>query len=101
MGSTTFYRWRDGDWTKDPRPTQVDAFCAALDIPITAAYRALGWGTDGKPPAPETAFDPELRAVQRRLMDPNVSDEQKRTIRQMLRLIVGQDTGTGRKAAGD
>lgn len=101
VGSTTFYRWRDGEWTKDPRPTQVDAFCEGLDIPTTAAYRALGWGSDGKPSAePDAVFDPELRAVQRILMNPGVSDQRKQTIREMLRMIIGQ--GGGReKAAGE
>ncbi|MEU7677906.1 helix-turn-helix transcriptional regulator [Micromonospora taraxaci] len=101
VGSTTFYRWRDGDWTKDPRPTQVDAFCDGLDIPAKAAYRALGWGADGKPAGePDAVFDPELRAIQRKLMDPNVSPTAKESIRNMLRLIIGSN-GNGRKAAGE
>jgi hypothetical protein len=100
VGSTTFYRWRDGDWSKDPRPSQVDAFCEGLDIPTKAAYRALGWGADGKPSAEGAeSFDPELRAIQRKLMDPGVSDATKESIRNMLRLIIGSN-GTGRKAAG-
>lgn len=102
VGSTTFYRWRDGDWTADPRPSQVDAFCDGLDIPTTAAYRALGWGADGKPAGePEAVLDPELRAIQRRLMDPNVSDATKESIRNMLRLIIGANGNGGRRAAGD
>ncbi|WP_197087740.1 site-specific integrase [Micromonospora sp. HK10] len=44
VGSTTLYRWRDGDWTADPRPSQVDAFCAGLDIPTAAAYRGARLG---------------------------------------------------------
>jgi len=101
VGSTTFYRWRDGDWSKDPRPSQVDAFCEGLDIPTKAAYRALGWGADGKPSTqPAETFDPELRAIQRKLMDPNVSDTAKESIRNMLRLIIGSN-GSSRKAAGE
>lgn len=100
VGSTTFYRWRDGDWSKDPRPSQVDAFCEGLDIPTRAAYRALGWGTDGKPSAsPDAVFDPELRAIQRKLMDPNISESTKENIRGMLRLIIGSN-GDGRRAVG-
>lgn len=101
VGSTTFYRWRDGDWTADPRPTQVDDFCTGLDIPTKAAYRALGWGTEGKPSAEAIdTFEPELRAIQRQLMNPAVSPSRKESIRNMLRLIVGQGDGDGRKAAG-
>ncbi|MCX5119250.1 XRE family transcriptional regulator [Micromonospora sp. NBC_00362] len=101
VGSTTFYRWKDGDWTQDPRATKVDAFCEGLDIPTSAAYRALGWGTDGKPSAqPAETFDPELRAIQRKLMDPKVSDAAKESIRGMLRLIIGSN-GNGRKAVGE
>ncbi|MFE9955880.1 helix-turn-helix domain-containing protein [Micromonospora sp. NPDC005299] len=101
VGSTTFYRWRDGEWTADPRPSQVDGFCDGLDIPKRAAYRALGWGDDGKPATePEAVLDPELRAIQRRLMDPSVSDATKESIRNMLRLIIGNGSG-GRRAAGD
>ncbi|WP_346536995.1 XRE family transcriptional regulator [Micromonospora sp. DPT] len=98
VGSTTFYRWRDGDWTADPRASKVDAFCDGLDIPKSAAYRALGWGTDGKPGV-EPAFEPELRAIQRQLMDPNVSATRKESIRNMLRLITGGN-GDNRRAAG-
>lgn len=100
VGSTTFYRWRDGDWSKDPRPSQVDAFCEGLDIPTKAAYRALGWGSDGKPSAePDSAFEPELRAIQRKLMDPATSDSTRESIRNMLRLIIGSN-GNGRRASG-
>lgn len=101
VGSTTFYRWRDGDWTADPRPSQVDAFCDGLDIPSRAAYRALGWGTDGKPATtPDSAFEPELRAIQRELMDPNVPTRRKDDIRGALRLILGPRATGGRRAAG-
>ncbi|WFE45342.1 XRE family transcriptional regulator [Verrucosispora sp. WMMD1129] len=101
VGSTTFYRWRDGEWSKDPRPSQVDSFCEGLEIPSRAAYRALGWGVDGKPSTePDTAFEPELRAIQRELMNPGVPDSRKESIRNMLRLIIGQGGTNGRKAAG-
>lgn len=102
VGSSTFYRWRDGEWTADPRPTQVDAFCDGLDIPKRSAYVALGWGADGRPNTDASeSFDPELRAIQRQLMNPNVSATRKETIRNMLRLIIGQGDANGRKAAGE
>jgi len=47
-------------------------------------------------------FDPELRAIQRKLMDPNVSATAKESIRNMLRLIIGSNgNGNGRKAVGE
>lgn len=102
VGDTTFYRWRDGDWTKDPRPTQVDAFCEGLQIPKSAAYRALGWGMDGERPAePEPLIEPDLRRIQRRLLDPNTSVEEKAAIRSALRFIAGPNGGRrGKEAAG-
>lgn len=101
VGSSTFYRWRDGDWSKDPRTSQVIGFCTGLDIPQSAAFKALGWaGGDRQDTAPEPLVDPDLRLIQRRLVDPNVSDDQKSAIRSMLRLIAGQSSSRGRAVSG-
>lgn len=101
VSSTTFYRWRDGDWTRDPRPSQVKRFCDGLDIPYQAAFRTLGWsGDDRQDTAPEPLVEPDLRLIQRRLLDPGVPEEQKQAIRQMLRLIAGQPRQS-RRVAGD
>lgn len=86
--NTTMYRWRDGDWTKDPRPGQVRAFCAGLEIPWEPAFRVLGWTTDQEQVSePEPILPPEIREILRVLNDPNVSETEKAAIRQMLQLI--------------
>ena len=46
VGKSTFYRWRDGDWTKDPRGSEVRDFCVGLGIPLDTAFAALGWVED-------------------------------------------------------
>lgn len=99
IGSTTFYRWRDGDWARDPVAGKVDAFCAGLEIPTSAAYTALGWGNADNPnPQPEPLVEPDLRLIQRRLLDPNVSDEEKADIRSALKFLTRP--GRRREAAG-
>lgn len=88
VSKTTFYRWRDGDWTKDPRASQVKAFCEGLGVPVDAAYRLLGWSEMGAPAEQEALeLEPDMRIVARRLRDPNVSDAEKQEIRAMLRYL--------------
>lgn len=86
VGKSTIYRWRDGSWSVDPRITEVQGFCDGLGIPRSEAYAALGWSErlDAEPTEPEPALDPRLRAVARRLSDPNVSLLEKAIIQQML-----------------
>lgn len=86
LGRSTIYRWRRAE-VESPSRVQVQAFCAGLGIPVTTAAQILGW--DGQPPSPEPepSVDPDLRAVMRKLNDPNVSTEAKKTIRQMLRYL--------------
>jgi transcriptional regulator with XRE-family HTH domain len=88
VSSATFYRWRNGDWTKDPRASQVRQFCEGLGIPVDAAYRLLGWSADG-PPQPEEPIDlePDMKEVARRLRDPNVPESEKQEIRAMIRYL--------------
>jgi len=88
VSKTTFYRWRDGEWSKDPRPSQVRAFCDGLGVPYEIAYRMLGWADTG-PPAEEPLIDlePDLREVARRLRDPHVSEAEKQAIRIMIRYL--------------
>lgn len=88
VSKSTFYRWRDGDWSKDPRASQVRAFCAGLGIPYSAAYRLLGWADEG-PAQPEEPMplEPDMREVARMLRDPNVPEQQKLEIRAMIRYL--------------
>lgn len=83
IGTTTVYRWINGDWSRDPRPSEVRAFCEGLDVNLRAAYDALGWAYE-KRTTPEPDLDPDLKIVQRRLLDPTVSEEEKRIIRATL-----------------
>lgn len=99
VGKTTFYRWRDGEWTKDPRATQVRAFCDGLGVPYQQAYRLLGWSENGEPQAPEPLeLEPDMQEVARRLRDPNVSPAEKQEIRTMLRYLARRRGETGDEA---
>lgn len=84
ISTTTIYRWRNGEWTRDPRPSEVRAFCEGLDINLRSAYDALGWAYEKRAAAPEPDLDPDLKIVARRLADPGVSEEEKRIIRATL-----------------
>ena len=84
LGRSTMYRWRRAE-IANPQRTQVQQFCDGLGIPRTVASQILGW--DGAPPSPEPdpTTDPDLRAVARILVDPNVSAEEKTVIRATLK----------------
>lgn len=86
VGKSTIYRWRDGGWSIDPRITEVQGFCDGLGVPRSEAYAALGWSErlDAERAEPEPSLDPRLRAVARRLSDPNVSLLEKVAIQQLL-----------------
>ncbi|MET8039515.1 MULTISPECIES: helix-turn-helix transcriptional regulator [unclassified Micromonospora] len=83
IGRSTIYRWRRAE-IANPQRTQVQQFCDGLGIPRSVASQILGW--DGAPPSPtpDPSTDPDLRAVARILMDPNVSAEEKTVIRATL-----------------
>lgn len=86
IGSTTIYRWRDGDWQRSPFADQVAAFCNALDIPVTAAFSIL-WPGKGERPTDSVPLstDPDLELLARRLADPNVDEREKFLIREVIR----------------
>lgn len=94
VGNSTWYAWRDGLWSKDPRPTQVQAFFEGLGLPVDEAYQALGWSTpdkDRKGAAPVIS-DPDVQELfdlaNRKLNDPNVSALEKALIRRELRKTI-------------
>lgn len=100
VGKSTFYRWRDGEWTKDPRASQVRAFCDGIGVPYEQAFRLLGWSENGEPQAPEpAAMEPDMQEVARRLRDPNVPESEKQEIRTMLRYLARR-RGDGSQAVG-
>lgn len=90
VGRSTVFRWLAGDWHDYPELAKVRAFCAALDVPVAAAFRALGL-PDGAPAAGRGGDDgdaeADIRTIMGRLSDPTVPAEEKRTIRDMLRYL--------------
>lgn len=97
VSKTTFYRWRSGDWTREPAASEVRVFCEGLNIRYAAAAQILGW-SDEKPRATEPELlDPEVEAVLRRLRDPAVSSAEKELIRSTLRAL----GGASRRSGGD
>ncbi len=88
VSKSTFYRWRRGQWTEDPRPSEVKAFCAGLEVPVEAAWQVLRWGRavdEAVPPPAEPEIPAEFRALLRDLADPNVSEDRKAMIRAAIR----------------
>ncbi|WP_405103446.1 helix-turn-helix domain-containing protein [Micromonospora sp. NBC_01412] len=90
----TINRWVRGDWVSDPEAERVVAFCEGLGLNPTAAFAALGWDRTATPrPAPgPPPMDPDVEALLRRLIDPNVSDAEKFHIRETIRYLAYRPT---------
>nr|MDT0662486.1 helix-turn-helix transcriptional regulator [Micromonospora sp. DSM 115978] len=91
VGRSTVFRWLAGDWQDYPELAKVRGFCAALDVPVSAAFRALGL-PDGEASAPEPIgydgpVDADVRVILTRLADPAVPIEEKKLIRDLLRYL--------------
>jgi len=92
VGRSTVFRWLAGDWQDYPELAKVRGFCAALDVPVGAAFRALGL-PDGEPitlagrDRAEPPIDADLRMIMDRLADPGVPAEEKKLIRDLLRYL--------------
>ena len=84
--SATLYRWRDGDWTKDPRASLVKAFCDGLNLDLTEAHRALDWNDEPSADA-DLPLDPDLKILHRKLADPNTNAATIAYIRATLRYL--------------
>jgi transcriptional regulator with XRE-family HTH domain len=86
IGRSTLFRWLAGDNQHFPELASVHSFCAALDIPVSAAFNALGV----RQPATR-GEDDDVRAdidrILRRLSDPSVGEAEKVVIRDMLRYL--------------
>ncbi len=85
----TINRWLRGDWTTDPEPQRVVAFCEGLGISPTVAFGILGWdrSAPARPAPPPPPMDPDVEALLRRLVDPNVSEAEKFHIRETIRYL--------------
>jgi transcriptional regulator with XRE-family HTH domain len=90
VGRSTVFRWLAGEWQDYPELAKVRGFCAAMDVPVAAAFRALGL-RDGVPaggrPGDDGDAEADIRAIMTRLADPATPTEEKRTIRDLLRYL--------------
>ena len=99
VGRSTLFRWLSGDCQEFPELGKVRGFCRALEIPVTAAFTALGVREGAADVGPDVAgagpADVEAQAradmqrILRRLIDPAVPRAQKAVIRDMLRYLAG------------
>ncbi|MEV4757646.1 XRE family transcriptional regulator [Micromonospora sp. NPDC049559] len=103
----TINRWVRGEWASDPEAERVVAFCEGLGISPTVAFGVLGWdrGTAARPTPSTPEMDPDVAALLRRLVDPNVSDAEKFHIRETIRYLaykptLPQNVRKDRKRAG-
>jgi transcriptional regulator with XRE-family HTH domain len=90
VGTSTFHRWRRGDYKEAPELARVRAFCEGLGVPVSEAFAALGVSDRRDTPEPEPALDPDIRIVLRALSDPEVSAHDKAVIRQMIKMMADQ-----------
>ena len=89
VGRSTLFRWLAGDGQEYPALANVHGFCAALDIPVTAAFTALGVPDEEEDPDPESAAREDADRILDRLTDPAVPEAEKTVIRDMLRYLAG------------
>lgn len=103
----TINRWVRGEWASDPEAERVVAFCEGLGLNPTAAFGVLGWdrATPARPAPSAPPMDPDVEALLRRLVDPNVSEAEKFHIRETIRYLAYRpalqvDARKGGKRAG-
>lgn len=87
LSRQTINRWRRGEWSSDPEPARVMAFCETLGIDPETAFGILGWHRTPAVPAAEPPMDPDVAALLRRLFDPMVSDHEKYYMRETIRYL--------------
>lgn len=85
----TINRWVRGDWSTDPEPERVVAFCEALGIEAGVAFRILDWDRSeaALPAVPPPPMDPDIEALLHRLLDPDTPDADKYHIRETVRYL--------------
>ena len=90
----TINRWVRGDWASDPEAERVVAFCEGLGLDPAVAFAALGWERTARHRAAPTPppMDPDVEALLRRLVDPDVSDAEKFHIRETIRYLAYRPT---------
>lgn len=91
VGRSTVFRWLAGDWHDYPELAKVRGFCTALDVPVSAAFRALGLPEAGvRRPRVDDDAEADMRIILARLTDPGVAADEKRLIRGMLRHLASR-----------
>jgi transcriptional regulator with XRE-family HTH domain len=96
VGRSTVFRWLAGDWQDFPELAKVRGFCAALEVPVAAAFRALGLPDAESPgrrtgePAGEPPLDADVRVILIRLADPAVPAAEKKLIRDLLHYLASR-----------
>lgn len=99
VGSSTIYRWKDGEWSRDPQRGQVKNFCAGLSLSLDEAYRALDWQTDDRETVePAPIQNPALREAARLLADPSIRVEDKAMILEMLAMLNARAVANRKRA---
>ncbi len=90
VGRSTLFRWLAGDWQDFPEVATVRGFCKALDIPVSAAFTALGV-PDSAPVVPEDpAVAADLRIILDRLADPGAPATEKAALREGLHYLASR-----------
>jgi transcriptional regulator with XRE-family HTH domain len=99
VGSSTYFRWRKGEWKGDPNLAHVKSFCAGLGLDLDEAYRALDWHTDEREATePAPLQNPRLRELARRLADPATRPEDRAMIEEMIRIWIARLDASRREA---
>lgn len=103
VSTSTFHRWRNGDWKESPEIDKVRAFTEGVGASIDEAMIALGVRPGRDNPEPEPPLPPEIRKILRHLADPNVPERNKIVTREMLHMLAERIEGAsrqGRQAQG-
>lgn len=101
IGPSTFHRWRRGDFANAPDIRSVTKFCEGLGVPTRSALLALGVEEGRDEPAPAPPTEPDIRRIQRGLVDPNVSDFDKAFVRETLKMLAMRVTNPRRDRLKD
>jgi len=92
VGRSTLFRWLAGDWQDFPEMATVRGFCKALDIPVSAAFTALGVPEVGPAIPEDPAVQADLGIILDRLADPETPAAEKAIIRDGLHLLASGPT---------
>jgi transcriptional regulator with XRE-family HTH domain len=90
IGTSTFHRWQRGEFATAPAVDKVKRFCLGLGESVDDAMTALGVRGGAPRGGPEPPLPPEVKVILRALADPNVPDQDKLVIREMLRMLANQ-----------